>query len=406
MNSLNNSRPVIKKSAVLEYMEGMNLRIEGNMTLNSVNQQLNSFQQALSLSPQYDKAHISICMAWSDSYHITRDMDEFKLEIKRCESLKVSESNLSKYHMAIGNMYRRLGNLEEAIKHLKTSIELDDNSISAYSNLSSAQFKLGMKKRNKELVSDAMASIEKSIQLAPLSWKPLNELALIQYATGDAAAALKSQEQAVMLTANATSLNNLAGYNFCDGEMSRAKELYQQVLSLRHPPLVAKYNLASVYTFYLKDELAASLIEDYLLDVEKENGEVPIDALVGLADIYNHQEKFSHAQKYYELAFQRVETERLNGTITTLNDVYLTYIEIALRTLNHHSPTKKEQTNFEKRLLAHEAKRGNPNVKIVLIFSWDLLNKTKRAVSNFKLLEPQCRALAETPMFDKFRSIL
>jgi len=394
---------VIKKKAIVKYMEGQQVKFEGVMNIQRNNQVLNLFQSAINLAPNFIKAQASYCSSKSDEFHLTRDVNMLKTAIKKCEKLKPIASENYEYNVAMGQMYRRIGDLQKAINHFEKAIETAYLSTEIYNNLALAQFGLGAKNSDQKLISDSIKTINRAIQKSPFSWKFLHTKAQIQYSTGDAKGALITQEKSVSLSKNTTSLTNLAAFNFCDGSMLRAKEIYEQILALKDSPLINKHNLASVYTMFKENKKAVALMEEYIIDTQKNNAKVPVGPLVDLADAYNHLSQYDLALSSYQQAYKQIETERLNGSKNQLNEAYLTYTKIAMSTMNSNRVSHKELADFEKRLLELEPNGNNPSIRTILVFSWDLLGNVKKAKLLFRPLVSQCKAMTETPLFAKFK---
>ncbi|PHS18570.1 MAG: hypothetical protein COA86_07720 [Kangiella sp.] len=394
---------VFKREAVLEYVKGQYIRIDGAITRTTINQSLVHFQTAIDIEPNYINAHASLCATKSDAFFLTRNMNKLKIAIKQCEALEFIAQSNAAYNRAMGSLFRRIGDLEKAIIYLEKSIELSSSSESAYRALALSQFSLGSKNRDQALMKKSLETIDTLITKSPFSWKALNSKAQIQYFMGNVVGALDSQEKSVAISSNVTSLTNLAAFNFCGGTMLRAKEIYEQMLHLKESPLINTYNLAAVYSMFLENKKAASLSEEYITKLKKTGAKVSVDPLVGLADIYNNMAEYDKALNLYQAAYKQIETERLNKTTSPLNKAYLIFIEIAIATLNNKKVSSDELILFEKKLVTLESTGNNPSILSLLIFSWDNLGNEGKAKMLYKNLVPQCKAMAETPLFAQFK---
>lgn len=401
--SSSNHYPVRRK-AVIHYVNGANNKISGKMSLENINQAITSFQKSLNLSPGYMKARASLCIAFSDIYFITKEIDEFKDAISQCESYKAAGQSSPEYLFALGEMYRRLGNLQQSIDYINQAIKLNPDTASFYARLAKSQLLLGSKKGDNKLINESLVTIDKAIHLLPDLWSLYHEKALIQYLTGDTTGAITTQEKSVSLSANVTSLNNLASFNFCNGKLSSSEQTYKKILQLKDSMLMTKYNLASVYSFQQKNEQAIALIEKYMNDVKNKNATPAVDAWVGLADAYRAVGNNDKALLNYEGAYREIESARVNGKDSSINKVYLQYIQIAMLSLKNQTLSPEIIEAQSAQLTKLEPLKADPNVKTILVFAWSLLDRKDHAKKLYTELIKQCEAFAEAPIFDNIRS--
>ena len=392
-----------KEEAVDAYLNGMDT-VDKALNLSYVNQSLQSFEHALVHSPDFLKAQAAKCETMSRSYFISKDIGVIKKAQEECEKFDDAGSDSAEYQYAMGQIYRRQGNLEKAEGRFLRALQLEENYVDALLGLAENEVSQGVKNQDLEKIKKAIATAQHAINIAPNFWKVYHTQGRMNYYSGNSLGAIEHAEKSVSLSPNLTALNNLANYHFCNGKMSRSKEIYEQMQGMKYASPLVKFQLGAVYSFYSENEKAAELMEQYLDEVKDDNGTVLADSLIGLADVYNEMSENDKASENYLKAYEQLEKERLNGQDNPMIQTQLLYIKLAMNTLGNSVLEPQELNDFTQKFMALEAKSNNPEMKIRLLFSWILMENWQRGKVMYDQVAPLCKALADHPNFDRFRT--
>ncbi|MBV1908286.1 MAG: hypothetical protein KUG78_03135 [Kangiellaceae bacterium] len=390
-----------KTEAVEALLNGYNIS-DGVSDRYHVNQKLVFFERATHFSPNYIKARAAKCSALSDSYIVSNDESILQQAFEECSEIEPRAAGNAEFQFAMGQISRVKGELELAEQYFLKAIKIEEGYLSGHLALAKTYLDKGIEQQDINFLKKSGEVLKQALALDPLYWKTYHLLARLNYMMGNPSKALEYGEKAVEISANLTSLNNLATFHFCSGKMSRAKEIYQQLSTMKYAPAMIKYQLASVYSWYREYPKAIELMESYLSELDRDGEVVALDSLIGIADTYNELKNNPKATEYYKLAFERLEKERLKGDDSLLSQASRLYIEVALSTLGKKSPNIDERGTFSLKLEGFEKQAVNPNLKIRVLFTWILLEDWDKAEVLYHQVAPLCKALAESPVFERY----
>ncbi len=195
----------------------------------------------------------------------------------------------------LGDIYRSVGQFDNAITEYKMAIWLDSLNISAYRHLCQAYEELGD-------YDSAVEIYEKLIQIMPNIPEFHSNLANILYIKGDADGAVSHFQTAVTLNPNkqwTSVINQTLGYVFQENksDLNAAISSYQSAYLLTPEDIDIYINLGSA--FYDKEDYNNALaVYRNALDLEPENAKIHCN----LGFLYWGKGDIDEAIKEYELA--------------------------------------------------------------------------------------------------------
>ncbi|MES2741250.1 MAG: sulfotransferase [Pseudomonadota bacterium] len=158
------------------------------------------------------------------------------------------------YHRNIGEMYRRLGRLEQAIAAGRRACALAPRDLDAHYNL-------GLAYTDAQRHADAIAAYRAALAIDEghgLSW---NNLGSALERGGDQGGAMDAYARAVALDPrHAEAHNNLGAIHLEQGRLDQARASFEAAIAARPDLIDAHYNLSSLKT-YRKDDPHLTMLE-------------------------------------------------------------------------------------------------------------------------------------------------
>lgn len=197
----------------------------------------------------------------------------------------------------LGDIYRSVGQFENAVTEYKMAIWLDSLNIPAYRHLCQAYEEIGD-------YDSAVEIYEKLIQIMPNVAEFHSNLANILYIKGDADAAVSHFQTAVTLNPNkqwTSVINQTLGYVYQESksDLNAAISSYQSAYLLTPEDIDIYINLGSA--FYDKEDYNNALaVYRNALDLDPENAKIHCN----LGFLYWGKGDIDEAIKEYELAIQ------------------------------------------------------------------------------------------------------
>ncbi len=176
------------------------------------------------------------------------------LAVQCIEAAVAVNGKVPLYHRNIGEMYRRMGRLDKAVKAGQKACKLAPDDLDAHYNL-------GLAYTDAQDYKKAVESYRRALRLNPrhnLSWNNLGS-ALEQM--GDKDEALKAYEKAVKIDPRHAEAQNNAGAIFSEqGRLDEARAAFQAAIDARPDFVEAHYNLSSLKK-YTKDDPHLAMLE-------------------------------------------------------------------------------------------------------------------------------------------------
>lgn len=174
--------------------------------------------------------------------------------IKCLEAAIAADKKVGLYHRNIGEMYRRIGQVDKAITSGRKAAKLMPGDVDARYNLGLALSDAGQ-------FDEAIRIYRQALNLDArhnLSW---NNLGSALEKTGDKAGALTAYESALSIDPDhAEAQNNVGAIYSEQGRLDEARAAFQRAIDIQHDFIEAHYNLSSLKK-YSRDDPHLAMLE-------------------------------------------------------------------------------------------------------------------------------------------------
>ena len=221
------NRPTDNVDAYIYYLEGRGrLRNSTDSDVTRTAGQL--FQKALSIDPNFSRAHAGMCEVNLHLYAVNKDTEAFHLAESSCNRARELDSGVnSEVDLALAILYRHRGLYDQAETQIKKSIAIDPKNADAYIELGELHGELGQ-------TQEAEANYLRAIDLRRNYWAAHSALGGFYYRNQRYDEAAQAYELASSLAPDVTStlIGKGAAYSML-GDRIRARDAYDQSLKLK-----------------------------------------------------------------------------------------------------------------------------------------------------------------------------
>lgn len=205
---------------------------------------------------------------------------EISVSHKRINDPEIREESIALAHFIMGMIYDNYGRTPKAITEYEFALKVKDDVSDVYVRLSTDYLLLGK-------VEESIKNIKKSLELEPKNIKARIVLAIIYTSTGKFFEAKKTYEEALEYDPeNISVLTFLSDLYINQKELNKAAEIYEKIIDIRKDNAYAYYNLGLIYgRLNLLDKAASNISKALEVD------EKYIDAQMILGTIYEIENK-------------------------------------------------------------------------------------------------------------------
>ncbi len=199
-----------------------------------------SFRQAIQKDSLYALAHSALGETFWRKYLADKNIRWVKEAIAECKKAQELNANFSPVNITLGIVYAGTGKPNEAITLFETALRNDPSSAEAYRGLAKAYEALGN-------LSDAEKTYRRSIELRPDYWGGYNDLGVFYSKNNRYDDAIVTFNKVISLTPdNYRGYNNLGGMYYFLERWSDAREMFEQSYKIR-PTYRTASNLGTLY---------------------------------------------------------------------------------------------------------------------------------------------------------------
>ncbi len=252
--------------------------------------------QALQEDADFALASASLCKVHLDKYVISRSVTEFELANSACQHAASLKVNQAEVYAALGDLYRIRGEYPAAIAQYEKALSINARWVDALTGKAMALTAAAEPMEAEKLFTLA-------IELEPGYWQNYMHYGSFLYSSGNFIAAARRFERAAQLKPDSTEvLNSLAAAWFFSGQFDKARQVWQQVITLSPVPLSFS-NLGTAH-YFLGQYTEAEAFYREALDIS------PDDYIIwtNLADVLDVQpQRRQEALSFYRKALQLAE---------------------------------------------------------------------------------------------------
>ncbi len=235
------------------YLKGRNA-MHGDVGAAAANAAIKLYQQAVQRDPAFALAYAGIADASLRMYTNTKDASWAQKALGAAQQAQNNGDNLPEVHFALGSIYTATGKPAEAIAELNRALQLAPNSDEGYRRLGDAYRAAGKK-------DEAIQAYRKATEINPYYWLNYNTLGLayVRYGENDEAlAALRKVTQ--LAPKNGLGYLNIGNAYYRQGKWDEAVAAYQKSIEVE-PTYLAYTNLATTYFFLKRYQEAVPIFE-------------------------------------------------------------------------------------------------------------------------------------------------
>jgi len=233
--------PTGSQAAYEEYLQGRG-RLRQAGTAESIEEALAHFRRALEIDPDFTLARAGLCQGHWMQYEATLAPHSAQAAFEACERAESGDADNVETLVAVGNLYRGTGELEQSMEKLRRALALAPGNEQVHAALGETQRLAGQ-------LADAEASFRTAIRLDPAYWRNYWGLARVMIEQGELEGALRYVNRAIELDPDNPLLHNTQGaIYFLQREYLLAAETFRRAIG-SHPMPQAYANAGTNYFF-------------------------------------------------------------------------------------------------------------------------------------------------------------
>ena len=310
----NNMRPTQDTKAYEYYMKGRNLWRESENGKDLQNA-INLFDQAIKLDPQFALAYAGLADADRRMWVQTNDGTWTQKALSAARQAQALNDRLPEVHFTLGSIYTNTGRTAEAIAELQRALQLAPNSDEAFRRLGNVYMQAGRQQ-------EAMAAFTRATEVNPYLWTNYSSLGNAYFKLGENEQALAAFQHITELDpGRAEGWAAIGAVYFQMGRWSECLSRFQKAVDLR-PEALFYSNLGTAYFFLGRYDEAANEFEK-AVSMEPNND----DLRVNLGDAYRWSGQTAKAAATYDqaisLAYKSIQVNPKNaGALGNLGVCY------------------------------------------------------------------------------------
>lgn len=237
------SHPTENFEAYDLYLKGRSA-MRGQQDVKNVQTAIGYYEQALKKDPQFALAYAGVAEASLVMYHEKKDSFWSQKALSAAQQAERLNDTLPEVHFSLGDVYTASGKGAEAVAELNRALQLAPNSDDGYRGLGRAYLALGKK-------DSALEAYQKAIDLNPYYWVNYNYLGQAYSGLGQYDKALAAFQHIIELEPdNSFGYLNTGAIYFQQGKYEECIPFFQKAAQLQ-PHYLPYSNLGTAF-FYLK----------------------------------------------------------------------------------------------------------------------------------------------------------
>ncbi len=230
--------------AYVHYRRGMAVLYQP-LTPESIEDALEDFRESLAIDEEYAAAFAGMCLTYSSGYGVTLDPAFIDRAEESCNQALLLNPNLYLVHNALGDLYARTGEYDDAADSYQKALLINARDPEALTGLARANWRRGR-------LEDAEAGYREAITAQPGNWNSRNALGSFLYFNGRYAEAAAQYREVLLLDdRNQLGWENLAAALMLSGEFEESAAAFERAISFE-PRTTMYVNLGLLY-YYLGD---------------------------------------------------------------------------------------------------------------------------------------------------------
>ena len=387
------------------YLEGR-MHLDGPANELNIRRAQGRFQAALRQDANYADAHAGLCEALLEEYWIEdaqRALTDAALVCGRALQL-APEAPATR--IARAHYLRVTGRLDESLEVLAGLLAEQPDHSAALVGMAATRLQRFRSTQDREELELAKAAAKRATAADPGFWKPPFWLAILEYFSGDIAAAIAAAQIAQSRDENEFVLANLGTFHFCAAQLPEARWAYERARDVAPHSYVGDEFLGMLL-YLLGDFEKSAKLRQRAIDRLSAVGEPEIHEMWGnLADAYLHSGDERSAVEAFVKAAEIAERDVLQGIETLADRASRAYYYTMLMRLAPESVPGTAAVRILDDLREVHDSDLEPGPTIRLAKAWLQHNRPERALAAFERAVAHCRGYASTPELASLRTLL
>ncbi|MEE9231807.1 MAG: protein kinase [Acidobacteriota bacterium] len=227
------ARPTENLEAYQAYLQGLRNRTQGAVNFTDLKMQMQMFERAVELDPDFALAHAELSQMHSNLYHMGWDRTDERLKMAQGAVDRALElaPDVPEVHLALG-LYHYWGNKEydRALEEFSLAEREMPNNADLYASI-------GFVRRRQGIWEDALQNLQRAFELDPLRAEISWEIGMTYMLLRRYPEALSYFEQSIALAPNQIPAyaSSAAAYRFWKGTTRKAREVLETMPETSDP---------------------------------------------------------------------------------------------------------------------------------------------------------------------------
>lgn len=336
----------IPLNAQKRYLSGLNFLDQSRTELNLRRAQ-SEFESALRLAPDWSKAHAGLCRMLVDEHLRTgavRHLDDAQIE---CDNAMKAKAPPIEALLAVGNLQRKRGDLENSEKQLSKALAQDQSQTEVLLELSEVHLAKFLKSGDQGELEAAESYTDKAMVIEPDYWKGPFGRARLHYMRGQLEQAITMSERSLVLNdQNHVAYSNLGTMHLCVGNMEAARNAYGRSHQLAPNSAPGSEHLGVAHYFLGEYGEAAQYFKEAIDVLESADETIDHRFWGNYADALRRDGQQREAVLAYDRALQLVEASIVDGELSQSHRAHRVYYHVALNSLTQNERTNSRSAQF------------------------------------------------------------
>ncbi|MCC5886959.1 MAG: hypothetical protein JJT88_11055 [Gammaproteobacteria bacterium] len=387
------------------YLEGR-LHLDGPASELNIRRAQSRFEAALRQDANYADAHAGLCEALLEEYWMEdaqRALNDAALACGRAMQLA---PDAPATRIAQAHFFRVTGRLDESLQVLEALLAEHPDDSAALVGLAATRLQRFRSEREREELEVAKTAAVRATTADPHFWKPPFWLAILEYFSGDIAAAIAAAEMALERDENEFVLANLGTFHFCADQIPEARWAYERARDVAPHSYVGDEFLGMLL-YLLGDFEQSAALRQRAIDRLTAVGEPEIHEMWGnLADAYLLSGEEGSAVEAFIKAAEIAERDVLQGIETPSDRASRAYYYTMLLRLAPDTVPATAAVRIVDDLREVADSDLEPGPAIRLAKAWLQHDRPERALTAFQQAVAHCGGYASTPELASLRTLL
>ncbi|MFT2089743.1 tetratricopeptide repeat protein [Paraglaciecola sp. 2405UD69-4] len=392
---------MLTKEALPFYLDTL-AHLDGSNITHTIQLANDSLHRVLRISPQSAKAKALECDLLVRQSIVNQNKEILEDAMNECDRANILDPSLPELKFAYGQVYRKLGQTDEAIKRYLEAIAEYPNYIDARLGLAESYLNKFQQTKDHSYFELALSQISEAEKHQPNFWKVYLVKSRIQYYKGEPDKAIASLNLSLEIKETYASLANLGTLYFCKGDLKNAESSYKRLEIISDPSAYTDH-LLGVISYSLRNyDDAAKYQQASLNRIMMDGSSGLYMEWINLGDSLYAQGKIAEAKGAFQKAILAAENYRLHGENDNNIQVHIFYSNLRLHQVTGKPLDESSKRKFIKDFTPIAEHATDPEAKLRELLTWTELGNVEQANEIFDSFYDSCKGYVTYPQLAKF----